>query len=47
MKGSPPNLLDEINPYLYLNCSLYVENINTNWDGRSAHYAATIIKKNI
>jgi len=51
------NSIDQINecliviidekPNVRLKAKYYVENINTKWDGRSAHYAATIIKKNI
>ena len=34
-------------PDVRTNASLYIKNINTDWDGQSADYAATIIKNNI
>ncbi len=34
-------------PDVRTNASFYIENINTDWDGQSADYAATIIKNNI
>lgn len=39
-------IIDE-KPNVRSKAKYYVENINTKWDGRSAHFAATIIKKNI
>ena len=34
-------------PNIRSKASYYVENINREWDGHSAHYAAKIIKNNI
>jgi len=34
-------------PDIRANASFYIENINTDWDGQSVDYAATIIKNNI
>ena len=51
------NSIDEINeclkviidkkPNVSSKANYYVENINTEWDGSSSHYAASIIKNNI
>jgi|SaaInlStandDraft_5_1057022.scaffolds.fasta_scaffold27316_2 hypothetical protein len=37
----------EKKPNVRNNASFYIENINTDWDGNSSNYAATIIKSNI